>query len=230
MQILICRFVAAVAGLALLSLVGITTAVAQKTQITVPPLAGKQIEISALELRDGRAERAIHLPEGRARMIRLPVEVRDILVADPAVADVVVMSSKRIYLIGLAAGTTNAFFLDDKGNELLRLDVRVQLDVVSANQSLRALLPDTDVKVTAVKSHLFLTGNVRTAGIAEIARVIASRFVADEANVVNMVVVTEDRQSQAKPAPSVIARMVDDKPLKIKIYRAASPSTVVINK
>ena len=76
---------------------------------------GQQIEIDAAELSGGQAGRSINLPEGKARLINFPVEVGKVLVADPAVADVVVMSSRQIYLIGLSAGATNAFFLDDEG-------------------------------------------------------------------------------------------------------------------
>ena len=109
---------------------------------------GQQIEIDAAELSSGQAGRSINLPEGKARLINFPVEVGKVLVADPAVADVVVMSSRQIYLIGLSAGATNAFFLDDEGVELLRLEIQVQLDVAAANKSLKTLLPRADIKIT----------------------------------------------------------------------------------
>jgi hypothetical protein len=145
--------------------------------------------------------------------------------------------TRKIYLIGLAAGSTNAFFLDDLGNELLRPEILVQLDIVSTNQALKVLLPDTDIKITAVKSHLFLTGNVRSAGISEIAQIVASRFVADKANVINMLVVIEDQlgEPKSKSAPSpAIAPVVVGEPKNetrsVTIYRAAAPSTIVIKK
>jgi len=235
MEISVRRYLSAVAGLALIYSAAIEVAEAQEAQTNAPTLDSQQIEISASELRNGRADRTIYLPEGKASMIILPVEVRDVLVANPTVADVVVMSSRRIYLIGLAPGSTNAFFLDDQGNELLRLDIQVQLDVISANRSLKTLLPNSEIKITAVKSNLFLTGNVRSAGISEIAQVVASQYVADKANVINMLVVIEDQKDQqiSEPAPSpAITPVVVDKPEKknITVYRATTASTVVIQK
>ena len=169
-----------------LTCAGAQLAMAQTKQIMEPAPDGGKIEIDSLEIKDGLPARTINLPEGKARLIRLPMPVRDVLVANPAVASVVVKTPRLIYLIGLAVGDTNAFFLDAEGNELLRLEIQVQLDVVAAKNTINQLLPNTDVKTTAVNSHLFLTGNVRSADISEHAPVIASRFISDEANVINL--------------------------------------------
>ena len=181
---------------------------AQTKQVTVPVPGGEQIEIGTLEIRDGLPARAINLPEGKARLIRLPMAVRDVLVANPAVANVVVKTQRLIYLIGLQVGSTNAFFLDAEGKELLRLEIQVQLDVVGAERTINELLPNTDVKITAVNSHLFLTGNVRSADISEHARVIASRFVSAEENVINMLTVIENQQVLLQVRVAEISRNV----------------------
>lgn len=225
----------AAAGLALMGLAGMAAGEQQRAKTPTPMAGGQQIEIGASELRDGQVERAINQPEGKARLINFPVAVGKVLVADPAVADVVVMSSRQIYLIGLAAGATNAFFLDDEGVELLRLEIQVQLDVAAVDRSLKSLLPGTEIKITAIKSHLFLTGSVRSVGISRIAQVIASRFVAKDANVINMLMVLEDQAGKTKlpPTPAIAPvtfEKADNKPYKVKIYRATAPSTALIGK
>ncbi len=194
--------------LALLGCLWAQLATAQTENIVVPADDGEQIEIGTLEIQDGLPARAVSLPEGKARLIRLPMAVRDVLVANPAVANVIVKTPRLIYLVGLAVGSTNAFFLDNEGKELLRLEIQVELDVVAAEQTINKLLPDTDVKITAVNSTLFLTGNVRSADISEHARVIASRFVADETNVINMLTVIEDQQVLLQVRVSEISRNV----------------------
>jgi len=197
------------------------TALAQTKQVMVPAPQGEQIEIGTLEIMDGLPARAINLPEGKARLIRLPMAVRDVLVANPAVANVVVKTPRLIYLVGLAVGSTNAFFLDADGNELLRLEIQVQLDVVQVKKTIEQLLPNTDVKITAVNSHLFLTGNVRSADISEHARVIASRFVTDDANVINMLTVIEDQQVMLQVRVAEINRNVL-KELGINLFDSVS--------
>ena len=73
---------------------------AQTGQITVPTADGKQIEIGTLELRNNLPARAVTLPVGKARLIRLPVKVRDVLIANPTTANVVVKTPRLIYLLG----------------------------------------------------------------------------------------------------------------------------------
>ncbi|MFP6696491.1 MAG: pilus assembly protein N-terminal domain-containing protein [Alphaproteobacteria bacterium] len=227
--------IGAAAGLALMGMAVMAAGEQKDAKIRAPLAGGQQIEFDAAELSGGQAGRSINLPEGKARLINFPVEVGKVLVADPAVADVVVMSSRQIYLIGLSAGATNAFFLDDEEVELLRLEIQVQLDVAAANKSLKTLLPRADIKITAIKSHLFLTGSVRSVSVSRIAQVIASRFVAKDANVINMLMVLDDQSGKPKlpPVPAIAPvtfEKADNKPYKVKIYRATAPSTALIGK
>ncbi len=194
--------------LVLLGLGSAPAAIAQTKQVTVPASDGERIEIGTLELRDGLPARAISLPVGKARLIRLPMAVRDVLVANPATANVVVKTPRLIYLVGLAVGATNAFFLDADGKELLRLEIQVQLDVIGAEETLKTLLPNADVKITAVNSHLFLTGSVRSADISQNAQVIASRFVEGDDNVINMLAVIEDQQVLLQVRVAEVSRNV----------------------
>ena len=147
-----------------------------------------------VELSEAVPGQIVKLAVGKARQVRLPVAVRDVLVANPETADVVIKTPQLIYLVGRAVGNTNAFFLDEAGNELLRVELQVQADVVAVSETLRELLPDSDIKVTAVNSDLFLTGRVRSPDMAENARLIARRFVENDQNVVNMLAVIEDQQ------------------------------------
>ena len=147
-----------------------------------------------VELSEAVPGQIVKLAVGKARQVRLPVAVRDVLVANPETADVVIKTPQLIYLVGRAVGNTNAFFLDEAGNELLRVELQVQADVVAVSETLRELLSDSDIKVTAVNSDLFLTGRVRSPDMAENARLIARRFVENDQNVVNMLAVIEDQQ------------------------------------
>jgi len=167
---------------------------AQTGQITVPSADGKQIQIGTLKLGNNMPAREVNLPVGKARLIRLPIKVRDVLIANSTTANVVVKTPRLIYIVGRAAGTTNAFFLGDNGEEVLRLEIKVNLDADTAKNTIKSLIPNSDIGVTAVNNHLFLTGNVRSAQISENARIIASRFVPDGGEVINMLAVIENQQ------------------------------------
>src|SRR5579862_6290249 len=47
---------------------------------------------------------------GKSVVIDLPRDIKDVLVADPKIANAVIRSSRRAYIIGSEVGQTNVFF------------------------------------------------------------------------------------------------------------------------
>jgi pilus assembly protein CpaC len=177
---------------------------AAQAQAPAPPRA---VELTAVELGQGVAT-AVDLPRGKARILRLPADARDVLVANPDVADIVIKSPRMAYLLGRAVGDTNAFFFDAQGNEIARLEIRVELDTLAVKQAMDKLLPGSDVKITAVNQNLFLTGQVRSPDLSENARQIAIRFVQESENVVNLLAVIEDQQVLLQVRVAEVSRTV----------------------
>lgn len=174
-------------------------------QVTQEPLG---VELSPLEIVESGTTKIVRLPVGKARVVKLPAPVRDVLVATPATAEVIVKTPTVAYLLGNAVGTTNAFFFDADGNEIARLEIRVELDVETVRQAMTELMPDLAIKVTAVDDTLFLSGSVRSPDMAENARQIASRFVTDAANVVNLLSIVEDQQVLLQVRVAEVSRNV----------------------
>jgi pilus assembly protein CpaC len=167
----------------------------------------------------------VHLPVGKARLIRLPVSVRDVLIGNPETADIVIKTPRLAYLVGRNVGSTNAFFLDVNGKEIMRLEIQVEIDVVAVRETLQQLIPNSDVKVTAVNKDLFLTGQVRSPDVSENAAQIARRFAGGEENVVNMLAVIEDQQVLLQVKIAEISRSVL-KELGINLLNASALTTL----
>ena len=55
--------------------------------------------------------RHVTLGAGKSAVIDLPRDVKDVLVADPKIANAVVRSSRRAYIIGIAVGADQRFLL-----------------------------------------------------------------------------------------------------------------------
>ena len=128
----------------------------------------------------------IALSLNKAMIFDLPVDARDVLVANPEIADVVIKTPRRAYVLGQGIGDTNGYFFDEQGSEILRLEVRVELDLSGLRSVLAEVLPNERIKVTAANQNIILTGSVRSAKAAEDARLVARRFVADDAEIVNL--------------------------------------------
>ncbi len=162
-----------------------------------------------LELMDvDSAPQQVELVIGKARILRLGTDVRDILVADPEVADVVIRTPRLIYVLGRRVGATNVFFFDETGGEILRLNAKVDLNLASLRAALNKFLPDDDIQVSSVTENIILTGSVRSARAAEDARALASRFVEEDANVILMLDIDANQQVMLRVRVAEMQRTV----------------------
>lgn len=112
----------------------------------------------------------------KALVVDLPQDAHDILVADPALADAVTRTSRRIYLFGKSVGQTNIFIFGPGGQEIVSLDLEVERDIDGLQANLRRFLPESDIKVEIVSDNIVLTGTVRTPQDAAQAEKLAQAF------------------------------------------------------
>jgi len=138
------------------------------------------------------------LPKGKSAIVELPVDARDVLVTNPTVADAVLRSPRRIYVLGMASGQTDAVFFDAAGRRILSLDITVSQDTTALTESLARLLPGTSIRVDAVNDSVILSGQVMNSSDAEKAQRVAERFVAKPENVVNMISIAGKEQVMLK--------------------------------
>ena len=110
-------------------------------------------------------------------VIDLPADAYDILVANPAVADAVTRTSRRIYLFGKSVGETNIFVFGPNGEQVVSLDLAVERDVAGLEDYLRRFIPSSDITVELLNDNVVLTGTVETPLDAKRASDLATIFV-----------------------------------------------------
>ena len=125
----------------------------------------------------------------KAAVVELPVSARDVLVSDPAIVDAVVRTPKRIYLIGLKVGQTNAFFFNKAGKQIVNLEIRVERDLAGLRTSLHQYFPDARIDVQAMNDHIVLSGSVASAAEADKAKDLAARYVGSADQVLNLLTI-----------------------------------------
>ena len=146
----------------------------------------------------GASARTLNLALGKSAVVDLPVDARDVLVTNPAVADAVLRSRRRISVLGVAAGETDAVFFDEAGKRILTLDIHVSKDSTGLADALGRLLPGSKVRVESVNDSLVLAGEVTSSADADKARRLAERFVSKPEQVVNLLTVTGKEQVMLK--------------------------------
>jgi pilus assembly protein CpaC len=131
----------------------------------------------------GKSARTVTLSVNKAVIVELPVEARDVLVGNPDIVDAVVRTPRRTYLLGQKAGSTNAFFFDASGKQILSIEIDVHGDTGGLEGMLSKLMPNGRIKVDALNGSIVLSGSVPTAADADQARSIAVRYIGDESRV-----------------------------------------------
>lgn len=147
---------------------------------------------------DSVVSKSIVLPLNKAAIVELPRAAADVLVSQPSVVDAVVRSPRRVYLLGLATGQTNAFFFDERGRQILNLEIQVERDVDALGELFERVMPDARIKIEAINDNIVLRGVVQSASEAANASDLAGRFVGNPDNVINMISVRDPEQVMLK--------------------------------
>ncbi|MFD1703923.1 type II and III secretion system protein family protein [Methylopila henanensis] len=127
----------------------------------------------------------VDLGIGKSFSVTLPRDAKEVFVADPAVANAVVRTARKAYLIGAGPGQTDVKFLDSDGREIASYEVSVSRDVGSIRSSINRSIDGGRVRVEGVGDGVVVTGSVKSAQEAQTAIDIASGYMADPKKVVN---------------------------------------------
>ena len=146
----------------------------------------------------GSGPQLVNLPRGTSFAVDLPADARDVIVSNPAVAEANVHSPRRITVIGIAPGETDAVFLDAAGRQILTLRVRVDAGTSALQDTLSRIAPGAQVHAEAVNDSIILTGMVTSTAEAERIVSVARAFVSAPEKVLNMLSVAGSDQVTLK--------------------------------
>jgi pilus assembly protein CpaC len=172
--------------------------------------------------------RFIPLGIGKSVAIDLPADIKDVLVADPKIANAVIRSSRRVYMIGVAIGQTNIFFFDAEGKQIAGFDIAVTRDLNGVRAALKQTMPDADIHIEGVGDGIMLSGTAASAAESQQAYDLATRLVGDGAKVVNGITVRGRDQVMLKVTVAEVRRDVI-KQLGIDLSGTFNYGSAVVN-
>ncbi|VIO66405.1 Type II secretion system protein D [Bradyrhizobium ivorense] len=171
-----------------------------------PVLAG-DYRAAAPAAADGQMNaRFLSLGVGKSLVIDLPRDIKDVLVADPKIANAVVRSAQRAYIIGATVGQTNIVFFDAAGQQIAAYDIAVKRDLNGVRAALRQALPNSDIQIEGVGDGVMLSGSAATPIEAQQAADIATRLVGGAEKVVNSITVRGRDQVMLKVTVAEVSR------------------------
>lgn len=122
--------------------------------------------------------RSISMGVGKSLVVDLPRDATEIVVANPNVANAVVRSARKLYIMGVEAGQTTIFAVDQDGRQIANLEISIGRDVGELGPLLKAALPRSNIIPRTVNDSIILTGSVTSPGEAQRAVDIAKGFAA----------------------------------------------------
>jgi pilus assembly protein CpaC len=170
--------------------------------------------------------RFLALGIGKSMVVDLPHDVKDVLVADPKIANAVIRSPQRAYIIGAAVGQTNVVFFDADGLQIAAYDIAVKRDLNGVRAALKQTLPG--INIEGVGDSVILTGSVSSPIEAQQAGELAARLVGSADKVVNGIVVRGRDQVMLKVTVAEVRRDII-KQMGVDLSASMNYGTAVVN-
>ena len=130
---------------------------------------------------------------GKSQVLELPEPYTDLMVADPKIADVVPLTTRSVYVVGKAPGST-ALTVYGRGKRLLAVaNVVVAADIQGLKARLAETLPrETDISIRPANQSLVLSGTVSSPAALQKVLALAESYAPGK--VVNMLGVEGSQQ------------------------------------
>jgi len=150
----------------------------------------------------------LSLALNKAAVIELDRDARDVFVANPLIADAVVRTPRRIFVMSLKIGQTNAIFLDAQGRQIATVEIVVGSDVSDLNDQITRQLPETKARAQALNDNVVLSGSVNNVQEASRAQDLAERFTGSKDKVVNNLSIDQRQQVLIQVRVSEMSRSI----------------------
>jgi len=134
------------------------------------------------------AEHDLALVAGRGRLLRFPTEVSRVAVAEPKIADAVVVSPREIMVNGKTPGHTT-LVIWEVNSEPVQYNVQVLQDTTfleTLRRELKERLPEAEIKVDGTPEKMVLTGTARDEEEVKRAVALASTYARVVENLVKL--------------------------------------------
>ncbi len=153
----------------------------------------------------GVSAAGLFLPVNRSSLVEMPSPVKEIVIANPDIADVHVNNSKALTFIGKTAGATNVRIFDETGKLAQTLEVTVGYDLPAIRRAIKKFIPDETINVEMVNTSVALTGQVRNNASIDRALKIAQEYIGNSAG--DKVATATPATTEGNPYPKILNMM-----------------------
>lgn len=129
----------------------------------------------------------ISIEMNKGQLVRLNAAANSVLVADPNIADIQVVSPRAVYVHARAIGETSFLALDRSDNPIYEATIEVTHNISKLERTLKDVVPDADVRFKTVNGGILLEGFTDTPQESETIHNLAAGFLGENQQVLNMI-------------------------------------------
>ncbi len=136
----------------------------------------------------GDSSPTIHVEVNKGQAVHLSAPAASVAVANPAIADVQVVSPRLLFVNGVAPGETSIIAVDANDNVVLQGSVQVSHNLSGFAAAVKQVSPDADVTASSADNAIILNGKVDSPVVSEKVQKLAAGFLqGDKQQVVNLI-------------------------------------------
>jgi pilus assembly protein CpaC len=134
------------------------------TQTTPTQTAVPQAPVS--QSQEPSEPQTLHLLVGRSLVITSPSRIKRVSLADPEIAEAIVVSPTQVLVNGKKPGGVS-LLLWDEGDQSQAFEVSVDIDVLGLSQKIHEVFPAENVHIDTSKDVVIITGKISSPVVAD---------------------------------------------------------------
>jgi pilus assembly protein CpaC len=123
-------------------------------------------QVPASQGQDSSEPQALHLLVGRSLVITSPARIKRVSLADPEIAEAIVVSPTQVLVNGKKPGGVS-LLLWDETDQSQAFEVSVDIDVLGLSQKIHEVFPAENVHIDTSKDVVILTGKISSSVVAD---------------------------------------------------------------
>jgi pilus assembly protein CpaC len=115
---------------------------------------------------DSSEPQSLHLLVGRSLVITSPSRIKRVSLADPEIAEAIVVSPTQVLVNGKKPGGVS-LLLWDEADQSQAFEVSVDIDVLGLSQKIHEVFPNENVHIDTSKDVVIITGKISSSVVAD---------------------------------------------------------------
>jgi pilus assembly protein CpaC len=139
---------------------------AASTQAPAATPAAQEPTPAANQAQDSSEPQALHLLVGRSLVITSPSRIKRVSLADPDIAEALVVSPTQVLVNGKKPGGVSLLVWDET-DQSQAFEVSVDIDVLGLSQKIHEVFPTENVHIDTSKDVVILSGKISSSVVAD---------------------------------------------------------------